>query len=109
MLNKVILIGRLTADVEVRKSAAGEEIHSFSLAVDSGVENEAYFFNVKVFGKLTGATKLVHKGDKIALEGRLVQSKFTRKDGSKASSVEIIANSIEFIDVKTPVAPEASK
>lgn len=106
MLNKVILIGRLTADVEVRKSNAGEEIHSFALAVDSGVENEAYFFNVKVFGKLVGSSKLLHKGDKIALEGRLTQSKWVSKDGSKKSSVEIVANSIEFVDVKSVATTE---
>lgn len=106
MLNKVFLIGRLTADVNVRKSSAGEEIHSFSLAVDSGVENEAYFFDVKVFGKLTGSSSLLHKGDKIAVEGRLNQTKWTSKDGSKRTSVEIIANSIEFISVKSVATAE---
>jgi len=100
MLNSVILLGRLVADPKTQELKEGVKLSTFTLAVEVN-KDVAHFFDVKVFDN--NAVALIHKGDKIAISGRLAQYKFTAKDNSTRSGVEIIASTIEFVDVKKPV------
>ena len=105
MLNTVTLMGRLVDDPKIY---AGDEnkkyLATFTLAVNAGEDN-AYFFDCKVFGQDATTTYLA-KGDLIGISGKLTQEKFQRKNGSNGSAVVIVVNSIEFADVVGTPAEE---
>lgn len=103
MLNKCILIGRLTRDPEVRVTQDGQTtIAKFGIAVDRrGKEDKADFFNVTAFNKTAQfAEKYLRKGTKIAIAGRIQQDEYTNKDGQKVTNVIIIADEVEFCESK---------
>ena len=111
MLNRIILKGRLTKDVELRKTNDGNVIGNFDLAVDNprkeadGTRGTS-FFPVKVFGaSAENLAKFVKKGSAVAVDGSIQQRNFMRKDGTKGSSFEIYADSVEFLDAKPIEAP----
>jgi single-strand DNA-binding protein len=107
-MNKVILMGRLTRDPEVRYSNGDNAtaIARFSIAVDRrfrrGADGaEADFFNCTAFGKQGEfAEKYLKKGTKILLSGRIQNDNYTNRDGQKVQSVQIIAEEIEFAESK---------
>ena len=107
-MNKVILMGRLTRDPEVRYSN-GENataIARFSIAVDRRFRRgsdgqDADFFNCTAFGKQGEfVEKYLKKGTKILLMGRIQNDNYTNRDGQKVSAVQIIAEEIEFAESK---------
>ena len=108
-MNKVILMGRLTRDPEVRY-AQGENamaIARFSLAVDrrrttnNADGQTADFINIVAFGRLGEFTeKYLHKGTKVALSGRIQTGSYTNKDGQRVYTTDIIADDIEFAGSK---------
>lgn len=103
-MNKVILIGRLTAEPEIRQTNSGKTVASYRLAVDRNVKTEgqpeADFINCTAWGK-TGefAEKYLHKGMKIAVEGR-IQTGSYEKDGQKHYTTDIIVDRHEFCESK---------
>lgn len=105
-MNKVILMGRLTRDPEVRYGGASNTaIAKFSLAVDRRFKRDgeptADFFNVTAFGKQGEfVEKYLHKGTKIVLDGEIRNDNYTNKEGQKVYGFQIIANSIEFAESK---------
>ena len=107
-MNKVILLGRLTRDPEVRYSQGQESmaIARFSLAVDRKKTRDgdqgADFIPCVAFGKLGEfAEKYLKKGTKILYEGRLQTGSYTDKDGKKVYTTDCIAESIEFAESKS--------
>jgi len=104
-LNKVILVGRLTRDPEVRYTQTGKAVASFSVAVDTGYgENKrADFIPIVVWDKLAEVCgNNLTKGRRILVEGRLQISEY-EKDGQKRRSAEVVAQNIEFLDTKASV------
>ena len=111
-MNKVIMMGRLTRDPEVRYSqGAGEQlaIGRFSIAVDrrfarrgAGQEEaSADFFNCTAFGKQGEfVEKYLKKGTKVVVVGRLQNDNYTDKNGNKQYSVQIIVEEVEFAESK---------
>ena len=113
-MNKVIMMGRLTRDPEVRysQSRAGEQmaIAKFSIAVDrrfqrgnsqDGNDTTADFFNCTAFGRQGEfVEKYLKQGTKIVLTGRVQNDNYTNKNGEKVYSVQIIAEEIEFAESK---------
>lgn len=103
----MILIGRLTADPEIRQTNSGKTVASYRLAVDRNVKTEgqpeADFINCTAWGK-TGefAEKYLHKGTKIAIEGR-IQTGSYEKEGVKHYTTDIIVNRHEFCESKRSV------
>lgn len=107
-MNKVILMGRLTRDPEVRYSQ-GENamaIARYSLAVDrrfnrNGNENNTDFINIVAFGKAGEfAEKYLHKGTKVLVTGRIQTGSYTNKDGVKVYTTDIVAEDQEFAESK---------
>ena len=104
-MNKVILMGRLTRDPEVRYSA-GENalaIARYTLAVDRRFKRqgdaEADFFNCTAFGRQAEfVEKYLRQGTKILLTGRVQNDNYTNRNGEKVYSVQIIAEEIEFAE-----------
>lgn len=102
-MNKVILIGRLVADPEIRSTNSGTKVATYRLAVDRRKKadgtQEADFFTCIAWDK--GANfvqQYLSKGRKIAIEGRLQSRTYDAQDGSKRSVVEIMVDSHEFCD-----------
>lgn len=100
-VNKVILVGNLTRDPELRYTSTGLGVANFSLATNRSVKkDEGYvdvpsFHRVVVWGKLGEfAGKNLFKGDKVYIEGRLETKSYTSKDGQPKSSTEVIAEQV---------------
>ena len=113
-MNKVILMGRLTRDPEVRYSqgATPTAVARFSVAVDRRFKREgepdADFFNCTCFGKQGEfVEKYLHKGVKVVLSGRLQNDNYTNKDGQQVYGVRIIVDEIEFAESKSASAGNA--
>ncbi len=109
-MNKVVLMGRLTRDPEVRYSNNGDTplaIARFSLAVDRRFSRNnsdgqtADFINCVSFGK-TGefVEKYLHKGTKVCLDGRIQTGSYTNKEGQKVYTTEVVAENVEFAESK---------
>ncbi len=106
-MNKVILMGRLTRDPEIRYSQGASQttIARFSLAVDRrwkrDGEAEADFFNCTVFGKQAEfVEKYLRQGTKVVVTGRVQNDNYTNREGQKVYSVQIIVEEIEFAESK---------
>ena len=106
MLNKIILMGRLTRDPELRRTGSGTAVTSFSLAVDrdfksqSG-EKETDFIDIVAWrGTAEFVSKYFTKGRMAVVEGRLQIRDWTDKDGGKRRSAEVIADNVYFGDSK---------
>lgn len=105
-MNKVILMGRLTRDPEVRYSQ-GEQataIARYTLAVDRrgrSQENSADYIQCVAFGKAAEfAERYLHKGTKIVLTGRIQTGSYTNKDGQRVYTTDIVAEDQEFAESK---------
>ena len=106
-MNKVILMGRLTRDPEVRYSQGASQIAvaRFSVAVDRKFKREgepdADFFNCTAFGKQAEfVERYLHKGTKILLSGRIQNDNYTNRDGQMVYSVRVMVDEIEFAESK---------
>lgn len=104
MLNKVILIGRLTRDPELRYTQSGVPVTSFSIAVDrpftgQGGERETDFIDIVAWRKLaeTCANHL-GKGRLVGVEGSLRVRSYEANDGQKRKAWEVVADNIHFLD-----------
>jgi len=104
-MNKWLGIGRLVADPEMRQTTSGSMIASYRIAVDrqykSEGQPEADFLPCVVFGKgAEFAQNYLHKGTKIAVEGRIQTRNYDDKDGKKVYVTEIIVEHQEFCESK---------
>jgi single-strand DNA-binding protein len=111
-MNRVILIGRLTKDPEIRTSG-NYTIASFSLAVDRKYkrdgEPEADFFNCTAFNKTAEfIEKYCKKGTKMVVEGRIQNDNY-EKDGVKHYGVKIMVDSLEFAESKSASSAPSTK
>lgn len=107
-MNKVILMGRLTRDPEIRYSSGNEPtaIARYTLAVDrrykrQGDDQTADFINCVVFGRgAEFAENYLHQGTKIVAVGRIQTGSYTNKDGHKVYTTEVIVEEQEFAESK---------
>lgn len=111
-LNRVIVVGRLAADPELKYTPGGTSVTKFGVAVGGKPKADGTdtvsFFNVTVWGKAGEAcVKYTEKGKRIAIDGRLEQKRWSAEDGTKRSVVEIVAERVEFIDFKGTEKPQA--
>lgn len=107
-MNKVILLGNLTRDPEIRYSQGENQmaIARFSIAAQRKFkrdgEPDADFFNCVAFGKTAEfIEKYFRKGGKMALVGQLQNNNYTNKNGEKVYSVQILVNEVEFAERKS--------
>jgi single-strand DNA-binding protein len=105
MYNKVILIGNLTRDPEIRYTPQGTPVTNFSLALNrkykAGEElrEEVSYFDIVVFGKQAEtSSQYLSKGSSVLIDGRLQQRRWEDKDtGQKRSKVEVVAENVRFM------------
>lgn len=106
MINRVVLVGRLTRDPELRKTNNDKPVASFTLAVDNRQKTQdgkktASFIPITVWNdQATNVCKYVRKGSLVGVEGRIQQRTYDKKDGTKANVLEVVADSVQFLEPK---------
>lgn len=102
-MNSVILIGRITKDIELRYTTGERQtaVAQFTVAVDRMKNDEADFPRVTAFGKTAENTaNYLHKGSKIGIQGRLQTGSYKDKDGKTVYTTDVIADRVEFLDTR---------
>lgn len=112
-MNKIMLIGRLTKDIELRYTqTSNTAVASFSLAVNRkfikiGEERQVDFFNIVAWNKLAETiSKYLKKGNQVAISGRLEVRSWNDENGQKHYVTEVIAEEVDFIEPKSYKADE---
>ena len=114
-INRVVLTGRLTRDVELKATSTGNNVASFTVAVDGFTKDQngetiSSFINCVAW---SNSAKFVStyckKGSLVALEGRLQSRSYDRKDGTKATAVEVIIDRIENLSPKDAATTSANE
>lgn len=109
-LNRVVLVGRLTRDPEIKSTASGSYVCRFSLANNrsynrrdsSETVEEVGYFDCVSFGKLAEIlSKYLKKGSRVAIDGQLRFSSWETPDQGKRSKVEILIDSFQFLDTRS--------
>lgn len=103
-MNQVVLIGRLTRDLEVRYTAQTQmAVARFSVAIDRPKkpdgEKQTDFPNIVAFGKIAETCeRFLGKGRLVGIQGRIQTGSYTNKNGQKVYTTEVAANNVEFLD-----------
>ncbi len=111
MMNRIVLVGRLTRDPELRRTTSDIPVASFTLAVDDrqkdvNGQKTTTFIGVTVWNQAAdNVAKYCRKGSLVGVDGRIHQRTFERRDGSKASVIEVIADSVQFLEPKSREIP----
>ena len=106
--NKVVLIGRLTKDIELKYIPnSGKAVTQITLAVDNPFKKDeqgnrqADFINIVVWGKQAeNLANFMHKGSQIAVSGRIQTRNYQNKEGNKVYITEVVADEVQFLDSK---------
>lgn len=99
-MNKLIIVGNLTADPELRYTQSGKSVCNFTVAVNErrGEQQEAKFFRVAAWNNLAENIKqYLHKGNKVLVVGRVGCEAYKASDGSPRASLTVMANEVEFL------------
>lgn len=102
MINSVVIMGRLTADPELKTTNSGLSVTSFTVAVDrpyqkDGKEREADFINVVAWRKTAEfVTNYFSKGSMIAIQGHIQTRKYKDKNGNNRVAFEVVADNVSF-------------
>lgn len=102
-MNSVILIGRITKEIELKSSSSGVKYCQFSIAVNEYIKGEQHvdFINIVCFGTVAeNLGKYGGKGVKIALQGKLKTGVYTNKEKQKINKTDVIANFITYLSKK---------
>lgn len=106
MVNNVVLIGRLTKNIDLRQTSTGKAMTYFTLAVNRNFKNEqgvngADFVNCVAFGaQAENMAKFLTQGSLIGVEGRISTRNFQGKDGNTVYVTEVIASNVTFLESK---------
>ncbi|MBN1385248.1 MAG: single-stranded DNA-binding protein [Elusimicrobia bacterium] len=115
--SKVILMGNVTRDPEVRFAPSGTPIAGFGVGInrryklaDGSPKDEACFVDITFFGKQAEICQnYVHKGDSILVEGRLKQDTWESKDGQKRSKLVVIGERLHLMPKKSSKGPDVDE
>ena len=109
-VNKVILIGNLGKDPEMKSFPNGDAFCNLTLATSESwtdktsgeKKEETEWFNIVAWRNLAErCEKYLHKGSKVYIEGRITQRKYTDRDGIQRTAVDVIANDVQFLTPKS--------
>ena len=107
MLNRICIMGRITRDLELRRTQDGTAVTSFTVAVDDDFKSKAtgekktYFLDVVAWRHAAEfACQYLGKGRMVVVEGKLTVRDWTDKDGNKRTTAEVVADNVYFADSK---------
>ncbi|AKS69783.1 single-stranded DNA-binding protein [Staphylococcus schleiferi] len=107
MLNRVVLVGRLTKDPELRTTQSGVEVATFTLAVNRNFkskngEQQADFINCIVFRKQAeNVNNYLNKGSLAGVDGRLQSRSYENQEGRRVFVTEVVCDSVQFLEPKS--------
>jgi single-strand DNA-binding protein len=102
-INRVVLIGRLTRDPELRTTSTGKNVVEFSIAVNKRIKPQegadADFFRIKAWGQTSDyVNNYISKGRLVGVDGRLETRKWTDQNGANRETIEIVADNVNALD-----------
>ena len=105
MINRVILVGRLTKDPILRKTQSGTSVTSFTVACDRRIKTDgqptADFINCVCWNKVADNTaQFTHKGSLVGVEGRIQTRSFDNQSGKRVYVTEVVADAVQFLEPK---------
>ncbi|MEG0330057.1 MAG: single-stranded DNA-binding protein [Longicatena sp.] len=105
MINRVVLVGRLTKDPVLRKTASGASVVSFTVACDRRIKTEgqpsADFINTVAWNKTADiVSQYMHKGSLVGVEGRIQTRSYDDQSGKRVYITEVVADSVQFLEPK---------
>ncbi len=106
-MNKVLLVGRLTKDPELRTTPGGMAVTRFTIAVSQNFTNKngergADFINCSAWGRQAdNISKYCHKGSLVSAEGRIRTSSYDAQDGTKRYTTEVVCDTVNFLSSKS--------
>ena len=109
MINRVVLVGRLTKDPVLRKTGSGVSVVSFTVACDRRAKTEgqptADFINTVVWNKTADiVAQYTHKGSLVGVEGRIQTRSYDDQSGKRVYVTEVVADSVQFLESKSASA-----
>lgn len=112
MINRVVLVGRLTKDPVLRKTANGASVVSFTVACTRRFKQEgqpdADFINTVVWNKNADSVQqYTHKGSLVGVEGRIQTRSYDDQSGKRVYVTEVVADSVQFLESKSAAASNA--
>lgn len=113
MLNRVVIVGRLVRDPELRKTASDRSVVAFTVALDNrttnnGEKSTSYIPCTAWNSTAESIAKFMKKGSLVGVDGHLNQRSYTANDGRKVSVVEVIADSVKFLEKKNDSSVNSS-
>lgn len=104
-MNNVSLLGRITTDPELRATANGTSVTSFNLAINgipnANGEQRTDFIPITIWNKQAeNVCKYVHKGDQLAISGRIQSSSYETQDGTRRTKIDVLGTSVHFLGTK---------
>ena len=105
-MNKVMLIGRLTRDPDIKATTTGMTVASFSLAVNRRKKDEADFINCKAFDKTADVvSKYCAKGKQVCVLGRIQTGSYENREGRKVYTTDVMVDELELLGSKDEAKP----
>lgn len=107
MINRVVLVGRMTRDPELKRTPSGAAVVSFTIAVDNRVkgangEKTASFIPCVVWNQAAeNVARFTHKGSLLGVDGRLSQRTYDSKDNRRVQVIEVVCDSVQFLERKS--------
>lgn len=115
-LNKIMLIGNLGQDPELRYTPEGNPVANFSIAVtyrrrvNEEMQDETEWFNVSCFNRTAeNVNQYLTKGQKVYVEGRFQSREYVGQDGNQRRSFEVVANDVKFLNTKSEAESMGSR
>lgn len=112
MLNQVVLVGRLTKDLEVKELEDGKKVANMTLAIPRSFKNaegeyETDFIDCSLWNSIAENTaEYCKKGDIVGVKGRLQSSSFEKEDGNKEFRTQVMAEKVTFLSSRSKDEPE---
>ena len=112
MLNQVVLVGRLTKDLEVKELEDGKKVTNLTLAIPRSFKNaegeyETDFIDCSLWNSIAENTaEYCKKGDIVGVKGRLQSSSFEKEDGNKEFRTQVMAEKVTFLSSRSKDEPE---
>lgn len=98
-INRVVLLGNMTRDPELRRTGNGKAVTNFTLALNRYNNDEADFVDCVCWERIAENTaQYCHKGSKVAVEGSIQTGSYVDKDGHNRKTVNVLCNRVEFIN-----------
>lgn len=98
-INRVVLLGNMTRDPELRRTGTGKAVTNFTLALNRYNSDDADFVDCVCWEKIAENTaQYCHKGSKVAIEGSIQTGSYVDKDGHNRKTVNVLCNRVEFIN-----------